>query len=109
MPDDDKPGGFGSLPGDLLEDLITYFGTTPTMSATLEPSRLPILMQLARTEHAAANAEKDPSAVDVVFKCISIQKDFLAAENAALPDAVRAQAMAEILATLQALKLLWVP
>jgi hypothetical protein len=109
MADEEKAGGFGSIPGDLFEGLIVYFGTTPPMSAALEPSRIPILMQLARTEHAAANAEKDPYGVDVVFKCISIQSDFLTAQNATLPDPVRALAMNNILGTLQALKLLWVP
>jgi hypothetical protein len=106
---EDKSGGFGSIPGDLFEGLIQYFDTTPPLSAALEPFRKQILVQLARTEHAAANAEKDPYGVDVVFKCLSIQSDFLTAQNAALPDPVRAQAMNNILGTLQALKLLWVP
>jgi hypothetical protein len=108
MAEEQKPGGFGSIPGDLFENLITYFATTPPLSATLEPFRLQILVQLARTEHAAANAQKDPYGVDVVFKCMSIQSDFLAAQNATLPDAVRAQAMNNIVGTLTALRGLWV-
>jgi len=109
MPEGDKSGGFGSIPGDLLDRLLTYFGTTPPLSAALEPFRLQILTQLARTEHAAANAERNPSGVDVVFKCMSIQEDFLAAQDAGRPDSARAQAMTNLLGTLQALKLLWVP
>ena len=67
-----------------------------------------ILVQLARTEHAAANAEKDPYGVEVVFKCMSIQSNFLTARDASLPDPVRVLAMANIVGTLNALKLLWV-
>jgi hypothetical protein len=109
MAEEQKFGGFGSLPGDLLTGLTTYFGTTPTMSVTLEPFRLPILTQLAHTEHAAANAEKTPSATDVVFKCISIQQNLLAAQDAGRPDGARAQAMTNIQTALQELQLFWVP
>jgi hypothetical protein len=108
MPDDDKPGGFGSLPGDLFEDLINYFDQTPPLSAALEPFRKQILVALARTEHAAANAEKAPYAVDIVFKSLSIQSEFLRARDAALPDPVRAQAMTNIVNILIALRGLWV-
>jgi hypothetical protein len=108
MPDDDKSGGFGSLPGDLFDGLIDYFDLTPPLSAALEPFRKQILVQLARTEHAAANAEKAPYAVDVVFKCLSIQSEFLIARDAALPDPVRAQAMTNIVNILTALRGLWV-
>jgi hypothetical protein len=109
MPEDEKPGGFGSIPGDLFDGLINYFDQTPPLSAALEPFRKQILVQLAKTEHAAANAKKDPYGVDVVFKCMAIQSDFLTAQNATLPDPVRAQAMNNIVATLTALKGLWVP
>lgn len=108
MADSDKGGGFGSIPGDLFDGLITYFDQTPQLSATLEPFRKQILVQLARTEHAAANAEKAPYAVDVVFKCMSIQSDFLTARDANLPDPVRAQAMTSLVGTLTALRGLWV-
>lgn len=108
MPDEEKAGGFGSIPGDLFDGLINYFDTTPPLPATLEPFRRQILVQLARTEHAAANAQKDPYGVDVVFKCMSIQSDFLTAQDATLPDAVRAKAMTNIVNTLKSLKTLWV-
>jgi hypothetical protein len=108
MPDEEKSGGFGSLPGDLFDLLINYFDTTGPLAA-LEPFRKQILVQLARTEHAAANAEKDPYGVDVVFKCMQIHADFLIARDGALPDPVRAQAMTSIVTTLNALKVLWVP
>ena len=104
----DKPGGFGSIPGDLFDSLITYFDTTPPLSAALEPFRQKILVQIARTEHAAANAEKDPYGVDVVFKCLSLQSDFGTAQDTTLPDPVRAKAMTNILGALSALKALWV-
>lgn len=106
---EEKPSGFGSLPGDLFDGLITYFGTTPPLPPALEPLRLPILMQLARTEHAAANAEKDPYVVDIVFTCMSIREDLLVARDATSPDPVRAQAMNNILGALQGLKTRWVP
>ena len=109
MADEEKAGGFGSLPGDLFDLLINYFDLTPQLSAALEPFRKQILAQLAKTEHAAANAEKDPYAVDVVFKCMSIHADFLIAQDAGLPDPVREQAMNNIVNTLSGLKLLWVP
>jgi|KBSSwiStaDraftv2_1062776.scaffolds.fasta_scaffold42735_2 hypothetical protein len=105
---EEKAGGFGSLPGDLFTSLITYFDTTPTMTAGLEPFRHQILVQLAKTEHAAANADKSPYIVDVAFKCVSMQTDFLTATDAANPDPVRAAAMSNILATLKALAGLWV-
>ena len=73
---EEKGGGFGSIPGDLFESLIRYFGTTPSLSGALEAWRKQVLMQLARTEHAAANAKKDPYGVDVVFKCLSISRIF---------------------------------
>jgi hypothetical protein len=104
----DKGGGFGSLPGDLFDGLINYFATTPPLPATLEPFRLQTLVQLAKTEHAAANAEKIPYGVDVAFKCLSIQSDLLSAQDAAQPDAVRKQAMTNIVAALASLKGLWV-
>jgi hypothetical protein len=104
----EKPGGFGSIPGDLFDSLINYFDTTPPMSVTLEPLRQPILVQLAKTEHAAANAEKSPYVVDVAFKSLTMQADYLTATDASKPDAVRKQAMQNILATLKALAGLWV-
>jgi len=104
----EKTGGFGSIPGDLFNLLIQYYGTTPPLPALLEALRLPTLVQLAKTEHAAANADKDPYGVDVVFKCISIQSDFVTAQDAALPVAVRQRAMTDIMNTLHALELLWV-
>ena len=105
----EKTGGFGSIPGDLFNLLIQYYGNTPPLPTPLEALRLPTLVQLAKTEHAAANADKDPYGVDVVFKCISIQSDFVTAQDAALPVVpVRQQAMTNIMNTLHALELLWV-
>lgn len=109
--EEDKGGGFGSLPGDLFENLITYFADPKTqLSQKLEQHRLPILNQLARAEHAAANATKNPYVVDVVFKCVSIQSDFLTAKDAgaATPEQAREDAMVNIENTLHALKGLWV-
>ena len=103
----DKTGGFGSIPGDLFNNLIQYFDTTPTLSTTLEPFRKDILVQLAKTEHAAANAKNDPYSVDVTFKCMSIQSDYLTAIDAKQSDPVRAQAMGNIVAVLKALQGLW--
>jgi hypothetical protein len=104
----EKGGGFGSIPGDLFNLLIQYYANTPPLPALLEALRLPTLVQLAKTEHAAANADKDPYGVDVVFKCISIQSDFVTAQDAALPVPVRQQAMTSIMTTLHGLELLWV-
>jgi len=104
----DKPGGFGSIPGELFDRLIDYFDTTPQLSATLEPFRHQILVQLAKTEHAAANADKDPYVVDIAFTCVSLQSEFLKARDATIPDPVRQKAMTIILAILKNLQALWV-
>ena len=105
----DKGGGFGSLPGDLFKDLITYFETTPPLSQLLEPFRIKILAQAARTEHAAANAEKVAYVVDVAVKSVSIQENLLKAKDAINSnDNDRATAMNNILTTLAALQQLWV-
>jgi hypothetical protein len=104
----EKGGGFGSIPGDLFNLLIQYYATTPPLPAPLEALRLPTLVQLAKTEHAAANADKDPYGVDVVFKCMSIQSEFLTAQDANLPVPVRQQAMANVVAILTSLETLWV-
>jgi hypothetical protein len=109
MAEEQKPGGFGSLPDDLFGGLISYFDTTPPLSAALEPFRKQILVQLAKTEHAAANAKKDPYVVEVTFKCLSIQSNFEIAKDASLLDPVRAQAMGNIVGALTTLKTLWVP
>ena len=105
-----KSGGFGSIPGDLFDGLIQHFDSTPTMPSTLEPFRHEILVQLAKTEHAAANAKKLPYVVDVVFKCVSIQSNFLTAKDPdpSIPDSARKQALQNIVATLKALAQLWV-
>jgi hypothetical protein len=103
--DADKGGGFGSLPGDLFDEMIKYFETT--LSPTLEADGKKVLAQLARTEHAAANAKKAPYVVDVVFKCLSIKPLLIAAKDGSLPDPARQQAMKDIVDILQSLKTLW--
>ena len=106
---DSKGGGFGSLPGDLFSDLITYFGGTASLgSSALDTQGHKVLVQLTRTEHAAANAEKSPYVVDVVFKCVSIQANYLIATDTSKPDTVRVAAMTKIETTLTALEQLWV-
>jgi len=104
----DNSGGFGSIPGDLFDNIITFFDTTPPLSATLEPFRRQTLVQLAKTEHAAANAVKDAYVVDIAFKCVSIQLEFVTAIDAAKPDAVRSAAMTNIVGILKSLQGLWV-
>jgi hypothetical protein len=105
--DSDKGGGFGSIPGDLFDDIITFFDTTPPLSAALEPFRRQTLVQLARTEHAAANAAKVPYVVDVAFKCVSLQTAFVTAKDASLADTVRAAAMTNVVGILKSLQGLW--
>lgn len=103
----DKGGGFGSIPGDLFDGLINYFDTTPPLPPALEPFRKKTLVQLAKAEHAAANTRNEPYIVDIAFKCLSIQSDFLTAQDATKPDAVRAQAMTNIVGILGTLQTLW--
>jgi hypothetical protein len=108
MAESDKTGGFGSIPGDLFDNIITFFDTTPPLSATLEPFRHQTLVQLAKTEHAAANAVKDAYVVDIAFKCVSIQSAFVTAKDATLADPVRAAAMQNVVGILTSLQGLWV-
>ena len=103
----DKGGGFGSLPGDLFDGLINYFASTPPLPAALEPFRVKTLVQLAKTEQAAANADKIPYGVDVAFKCLSIQSEFLIAKDANQSDNDRKDAMTNIVDALATLKTLW--
>jgi hypothetical protein len=104
----EKGGGFGSVPGDLFDSLITFFDTTPPLSAALEPFRHQTLVQLAKTEHAAANAVKDPYVVDIAFKCVTLQSEFVTARDASKPDPVRSAAMTNIVGILAGLQALWV-
>jgi hypothetical protein len=103
----DKAGGFGSVPGDLFDNLTQLFDPASALPAALEPRRVETLMQLAKTEHAAANATKEPYVVDVAFKCGAIQSEYLIAKNGNLADPVRDQAMANIVAILKSLHGLW--
>ena len=79
-----KDGEFGSIPHDIFGFLIgVYTAPNKGLIGIADADRIAGLAQLAKAEHAAATATKDPHPVTLTMLCIGLNQQVDSFKNAA--------------------------